>query len=152
MIISISKKSQTWSFDLLLGLTAFMVVFIMIYGYITYSTRVSDAEILKRDSQLILASVEAQNNQIGFIENNQVIQERLFSVSDTEGFEKLKSSIGARNNFCIFLEDEDGKLLNMRGEPADIEADQVGIGDGSLDNNVNLKINGVPCGYDPAKG
>lgn len=141
-----SKKSQTWSFDLMLGLTAFMVIFIMIYGFITYSTNTSSTDALKRESELILASTEAQNSAAGFIENNQIIKERLYTISNPDGFDKLKGTIGARNNFCIFLEDEDGKLLNLNGEPADVMTNQVGIGDINLPDEINMKINGVPCG------
>ncbi len=140
------KKAQTLSMDLLLGLTVFLVIFIAIFGFINYLAKEAVPENLKAESELVLASIEAQNNPIGFIENNQINEEKLDTIANPQSYENLRSVIGTKYNFCIYFEDENGNLLNLNGDIADIENDQVGIGDASLDDADNLKINNIPCG------
>lgn len=140
------NKAQVLSMDLLLGLTVFIVIFIAIFGFLNYIAADSIPIQIKEESELILSSIESQNSPLGFIENNQINKAKLDTISNPQSYENLKAVIGTKYNFCIFLEDENGNLLNLNGDIADLENDQVGIGDSSLTDADNLKINYVPCG------
>jgi len=140
------KKAQTLSMDLLLGLTVFIVIFIAIFGFINYLTKDTIPGQLKEESELILASIESENSIMGFIEGNQINQAKLNTIAYPEAYKNLRAVIGTKYNFCIYLEDENGNLINLNGDPANIEFEQVGIGDSALADEDNLKINGVPCG------
>ncbi len=140
------KKGQTFSLDLLIGLTVFLIIFISIFGFVTYISQESVPSKLKEESETILSSIEAQNSPVGFIENNLINPDKLNTIAHPDSYERMKGVIGTKYNFCIYFEDETGHILNFNGDIADTESDQVGIGDKSLDDEYNLKINGVPCG------
>jgi hypothetical protein len=140
------KKGQTWSFDLLLGLTAFIIIFISIYGFINYASKGSESEAVKREAETLLYAMEGQGSQSGFIENNEISKTRLDTLTSPAAYQNIKNDLGLKYNFCIFFEDEQGKLLEMNSlNPADPTRDQIGIGDNSLPDDKQLYINDEPC-------
>ena len=89
------KKSQTWSMDLMIAMVIFIgVIFVF---YIILSTNGDNKIRELKDDALIVAE------NINITKNISQIEELL-----GEDYSELKRKLRVKNEFCIFLEDEEG--------------------------------------------
>jgi len=144
----LSKKAQTLSMDLLLGLTVFLVIFIAVFGFLAFLTREGGTGQLEQESKLIMSAIESGTGPLGFIVASQIDGAKFVNLASdySANYYRVQSSLGTKYNFCIYLEDENGNLLNVNGDLPDLGEDQVGIGNPNA--ATKLYINGVQCGVE----
>lgn len=94
---------------------------------------------LSKDSQTILYYLEG-DTPFSFIHDDMIVETKLSNIADSDNYLKIKEFAGTNTNFCIYFEDENGQILDIKGNPIHNAEDRIGIGD------EDLKINGVPCG------
>lgn len=129
------RKAQTLSMDLMVGVMVFIGMLILFFGLIMFSPNSSGVEELNNEGEHILKTLESDTPNLGFINKNQ-IQEGELNQLITKEYDDLKSEMGIRNDFCIFLEDENGNVV-----PIVINDERYfGIG------KDNVKVGGVGCG------
>ena len=113
------KKSQTWSMDLMIAMVIFIgVIFVF---YIILSTNGDNKIRELKDDALIVAE------NINITKNISQIEELL-----GEDYSELKKKLRVKNEFCIFLEDEEGNVIYL-------SQDRPGMGSGKI------KISEVKC-------
>jgi predicted transcriptional regulator len=114
------KTSQAWSMDIMIAMVIFIGVIFVFYSIL--STNGGDKTGELKDDALIIAE------NINITKNISYIEELL-----GEDYSELKKKLRVKNEFCIFIEDEEGNVIYL-------SQDQPGIGSGKIN------ISDVPCG------
>jgi hypothetical protein len=118
------KHSQAWSMDIMIALVIFIGTIFVFYSILS-GNQGDKTEELEKD-----ASTVAKN--INITKNISQVDELL-----QEDYDELKKKLRVKNEFCIFLEDEEGNIVPINPK----DADQLGIGSGE----IMLGSENVPC-------
>jgi hypothetical protein len=113
------KHSQAWSMDIMIALVIFIGVIFVFYSILSTNGDNKIKEL--KDDALIVAE------NINITKNISQIEELL-----GEDYLELKKKLRVKNEFCIFLEDEEGNVIYL-------SQDRPGIGSGKI------KISEVKC-------
>ena len=128
------KKGQNWSLDLVLGIIIFLLVLGVFYLLISKNTS-TDIKGMKDKGNNILNYFDSDKSDIilTFIQGNNVNVTKLEELySNPDEYEKLKQELGLTGDFCIVLEDSNGRVIVLNNT--------YGFGD------PNLNISGCLCG------
>lgn len=138
------RKAQAWSMDLTIGVIIFLLVVSLFYVIYDKNTD-NNMTRLKLNSETIATKI-IDDNKIGLIQDKTISKERIKEILNDpsgEGYEKLKQELGVEKDFCIFLEDEKGNLVNMTFFDDDNNYwSYTGIGP----KNNKFNLSGIPCG------
>lgn len=136
-----NNRAQAWSFDLLLAAGLFILAFVLFFYILSLQANPNDIRSLRTEGDLISKKIVStkpdENTNTAFIIENKISEERLKNLSDTD-YKELKSELGIVNDFCIFIVDEDGNLVNISGITGN--SNSIGVGD------PEVNISGIPCG------
>lgn len=108
-----------------LWLVLIVVIFILFISVITQKNE------LEREAENILNEL-TNDNSYSFAQDNVIHEEKLEKVSDM-GYIELKNNLNIKNDFCIYFEDENGNLVEVKDGLKSIGSDVI-------------EINGEPCG------
>jgi len=127
------KKAQTLSIDLMIGIMLFMGMLVVFFGVMMFTAQPADVSSLSDEAEFLVNTLDSEN--FGVIEENQVSEQELQSLA-TKSYEEIKSDIGVGNEFCIFLEDENGEVIP-------IETDEglyvYGVGSNKIEVGENMR-------------
>ena len=113
------KKSQAWSMDIMIAMVIFISIIFVFYSILSNNGDNKIREL--KDDALIVAG------NIDITKNPNRIEELL-----GEDYSELKKKLRVKNEFCIFLEDEEGNVIYL-------SQDRPGMGSGKI------KISEVEC-------
>ena len=120
--------------DVTLAVIIFISTFFAIYIIATNRTS-TNIEEMTQEAERISAEAASENSSLSIIEDNQIDQ---IKVEDLIGqnYSEIKKKLRLENEFCIYLEDEEGNLILMnQSETENI----TGIG------SPDINISGIPC-------
>ncbi len=107
------KRAQTWSTDTVAGVVIFVFVITIVFYFIGGQQRSQNFEEIKSESNALPGVLSSQNQEnLSFVENSKVSKERLASFANLS-YEEVKQKLGMKYDFCIYLEDEEGKIVNI---------------------------------------
>ena len=112
-----TKKGQAWSMDIIIGVTVFVVAFIVFYILLS-RTPVSDkGKELSNEGEVFINTLEAGSGEvnISFIRQGEIVDEEFAGFSG-KNYETLKTQLGIKNDFVIHFEDEDGNIIQVGGK------------------------------------
>ena len=116
--------------DVTLAIVIFVGAIFVFYA-IFAGNQESTAEELEKDASKVLKSVSSEDSGVGIMDGIEVDEAKLQQLLG-EDYNTIKEKIRADNDFCIFLEDEQGNVIYVSNKP--------GIGSGKI------KISNQPCG------
>lgn len=133
-----SRRAQVFSMDLIIAVVLFITSFAALYGFITYLLVEPEEQSLSREGQVVATAIAAQGSKVQFVDAQQINVTKLEDLSE-KTYDEIKGELGTHHNFCLYIEDEEGKLVTLSN------------GKKSLGNkDAMLKIEGqaepVPCG------
>ena len=145
----VASKSQTWSLDILIAVSVFVVGIIIFFYIVTYTGDGSLAEDLAAESELIpeklISPDETSAEDIVIVIGNKVDDGRLKTFISND-YEEVKSQLGIRSDFCIHFEDEEGNIVDLNDHP---NLTQYSFGDPRLNitfvNETGDQVV-IPCG------
>ena len=125
-----NKKAQSWSVDIILAVIVFMVAFFIFYATLESSpeAKVSD---LKEEAGIVIEQVADEESPLKAVDNGAIDVNEWNRLKSLE-YDELKRRLRAGGDFCIYIEDEKGNIVQ-------IDPDSVGIG------SSNIKIRDTPC-------
>ncbi len=123
------KKGQVWSVDAILGVFLFIIISIAVITFSFSRGEEEKAGQLKEEGDKIYNWLA--KDQV--INDKQMNPDRIKELAAMD-YEDLKTELGVDNDFCLYLVDEEGKLMYI-----DIENNITGIG------SPKVLINGTPC-------
>jgi len=124
------SKAQSWSFDVTLGVIIFLTAFISIFTLINHQQE-SNAGSIQAESSYLLNQMKAENSPLRIVQDNNVNESGLGELASLP-YNNLKTQAGAKNDFCIYIEDADGNIILIN--------DSMGIG------SPDINVSGTPCG------
>lgn len=130
------RRGQAWSLDLVVAVIIFLLAVGIIYEFLLGRER-GDLAQLRIESEVIATKL-ADDPLLQVAVNKQLDTTRMAGLA-TKSYDELKSDLGVKHEFCIFLQDENGNLIYI--------VDGLGnkyTGIGSGDGQLNLS--GTPCG------
>ena len=86
---------------------------------------------LEQEAIEVLRTLTNKNTPISVLESNELVEEKV-EYLERMGYDKIKSMIGIKSDFCIFFEDITGNL-------AQVNEVKSGIG------SKKIYINDIPC-------
>jgi hypothetical protein len=130
-VVKIGRQSQSWSVDIMLAVVIFMGAFMLFYAF-TSGDSAADAELLKKDGSAIIRQVSSEDSPVRIVDNNAINASRIEEISAIS-YEELKARLRAEKDFCIFIEDEDGKMVIINNSFKAIGSSKI-------------NLSGIPCG------
>ena len=116
--------------DVVLGVVVFLIAVFVFYNLITYS-RPPPEKKLKEDASFISKLVTADNSMIEMVFDNEFNESKFISLKNVS-YRILKSNMKIDSDFCIYLEDEKGNII-------EVNFTYKGLGAGSIN------VTGTPC-------
>lgn len=134
------KRGQTWSIDLVLGVVIFILVVAVFYTLIIREPE-PRASSLQEKAEFISNRLDAD---VGTEVSYAIVKDKDIDASGVQqliqegaDYQELKEKLGLDEDFCIYLEDENGNVVPMEDSS------------GNLVNGVgspDITIGGLPCG------
>jgi hypothetical protein len=113
------KKSQAWSVDVMLAVIIFISAIFLFYSLLDTKQN-TKADELKDDAELVM---DRMNVTEDVVQVDQILDEE---------YPDLKAKVKVENEFCVYLEDEEGNLIKLN-------EDKVGVG------SDTITIDGTQC-------
>ena len=129
-MVTINSKSQSWSIDIILAVVLFMGAFILFYVLLSNNPN-AKAKTLKEEAFVVIKEVSSKDANIRIIDNNEVNISRLGHLKNLT-YDELKSILRIDSDFCIFFEDENGRIILINNS-------YTGTG------SSNINLSNVPC-------
>jgi hypothetical protein len=132
------KKGQNWSMDLILGIVVFLLILAVFYILISKKSTV-DINGLKSTGNKVLNALDSTKSDASytFIDGNKINITKFENLYTSGDYELIRQDLGLTGNFCIVLEDENGRVVVVSsGAGGNI----YGFG------NESLNISGCLCG------
>ena len=123
------KKSQAWSFDIIIGVILFVGAFLAFYVILKQQTE-EPVDTLREEAELIASELLSESSPLNVVENGKINEEKLQQLIGN--YPTLKSQVRVKSDFCIYLEDQEGNVIY-------ISQDITGIG------SPIIKISQIRC-------
>jgi len=132
-------RGQIWSVDLAIGMLVFLLAIGTIYSLLN-AKEAQDVSPLRIESEVVatVLTTGANSPELRVATENQLNMEALGDLA-AKDYNELKTSFGIENDFCIFLEDEDGNLIYIENNG------ELYAGIGPNNGDLNLASD-TPCG------
>lgn len=121
------KKSQAWSFDIILAVIIFVGAFFVFYALLKPQTE-KNLDTLQEDANLISQEMLSGSSILNVIEDGKINEEKLQQLLDEE-YSTIKSQIRIESDFCIYLEDQDGNVIYLGSGVPGVGSESIKIGD-----------------------
>ena len=116
--------------DVMLAIVIFVGTIFVFYAIFSADQKGASEE-LEKDASKVLKSVSSEDPNVGIMDGIEVDEAKLEQLLGKD-YNIIKEQIRADKDFCIFLEDENGKVIY-------ISPGQPGIG------SSKIRISDVPC-------
>jgi len=129
------SKGQSWSMDLVIAVVIFGFIAVIFYSLVLIQSKPS-VEDLQREAQGINTKLEGTIPGCGTIIEGQTVTPQLLQCLFSQNYTQLKQQLGIKANFCLYVEDSNGKLYIVNNGTSNL----TGFGD------PELVVSGTPCG------
>jgi len=127
-------KAQVFTWDLLIGITIFLLAFVGVVVFLYYSETGLPLQNLVTEGRAISRSVTGTTG-VRLQGTNEIDTSKLQDLGQQD-YQVIKSQLGVKSDFCIFLVDLHNQVYQF--------GDRISIGSGSDD----VKISGFNCGQE----
>ncbi|MBR9700540.1 hypothetical protein GOV11_01605 [Candidatus Woesearchaeota archaeon] len=134
-------RGQAWSMDLVIGVLVFLLAIGIVYTLLNQQAR-EDVAPLRTEAEVVATKL-TQDPTTSVAPGNVLDMDKLYSITaGNKQYEDLQEELGIKNEFCIYLVDEDGNVAHIL-DPSNPNAPKyTGIGSGTGE----VMIAGIECG------
>ena len=133
------SNGQVFSLDLIIAVVVFIATFLAFYGFITYILVEPEEKVLARESEHVATAIGTAGKQ-QVIGAQQLQLDKLIEIGGMPE-EEHKHELGVKNDFCLYLEDEQGNLVVLPTGKTSIGNEKAVL---RLSNGTNVQE--IPCG------
>jgi hypothetical protein len=130
-------KGQAWSIDLILGVLIFLISLGIIYSLLLGRNQENPATL--RIESEVIATKLVTDPSVQVASDNALDVSKVVALTSQQ-YDALKQQLGAKHDFCIYLQDDQGNLVYI----VDPATGDKYPGVGSKTGDFNLS--GWPCG------
>ena len=131
----ISKKSQSWSIDIILAVVLFMGAFFLFYSILSDDPAAS-AKNLKNDASLVIRQVSSEGLPVNILDRQQVNISKLNELKNLT-YAELKSMLRVEGDFCIYMEDDKGYVVIVNNSYKGIGSPKINISNTPCNETIN---------------
>lgn len=117
--------------DIMIALVVFLGTIFLFYSILS-SKYESKSQALEDDASKVAKNIATEDSGVAVIDGVAVDVKKLEQLLGRD-YSEIKGKIRAKNEFCIFFEDENGNLIKISPEYAGVGSEKI-------------KVNNVPCG------
>lgn len=128
--MSLKKRGQTVSLDIIIAVTLFLVVLLVFFSYVT-QTDALKLPVASRESLRVTELLKSEQFQYSIVEGGEVDLAKLLLMKNLTD-QELRVAFGVTQDFCIYLEDENGHLYRL-------DSSTLGIG------MSGIRVNNTDC-------
>lgn len=128
------RCGQSWSIDVVLGVVIFGFVAVTFSSFMLLDR--PDIDDLQIGAERVSLALEDSPNCGTVLANNTIVNESL-SCLYAQDYESLRESLRLRGDFCVYLEDDMGRLIRINSSD---NLTRNGWG------SSELIVGGQPCG------
>ena len=128
-------KSQAFSMDIMLAVVIFIGTIFVFYSILSGGDDESKITDLEDEASTVLGNIATEDSDVRITETEGIAvdEAKLEDLLEME-YSEIKKKIRVKNEFCIYLEDDEGNVIPIQ--------DQSGVGSGKI------KIGGEGCSPD----
>jgi len=123
-------KGQMWSVDVIIGIVIFISILTVFYTTLAGSSG-DVTKALQKNADTVLTKFTQDPDLKVITPGNVLNNSKLVELSNLP-YQELKAQLGIAGDFCIYLEDENGRIIPIGGKN--------GLG------SSDINISGTPCG------
>lgn len=114
-------KAQTWSFDLIIAVVLFVVVVGLFYSFLSADTFTDSTSQLEAGANNIINALNCDlaSTDVCVLEKGQIQETKLDDLT-AKDYADIKKELGVTGEFCIYLRDPDGSLVEMPNSKSSI--------------------------------
>lgn len=128
------KKSQAWSFDIMLAVIIFIGTMFFFFAILNKAPG-TKIEELEQDASSIIKYIVLEDFRFRVVDGDKINATRLEDLLGN--YSDIKRELRVENEFCIYFEDEDGNIIYINQSES---RDYTGIG-----SNI-INVSDIPCG------
>lgn len=127
------RKAQAWSIDLIIAVVIFVLVIMIFYTLLVREPK-ADVKTLQKESRIIADKISDTNSasDCAFLDGKDIDTNKMKSCFNLTSPRQFKDENNINSRFCIFMVDQNGKLISVDG--------RMGYGD------PELNLSGTMCG------
>jgi len=119
-------KSQAFSMDLMIAFVIFIGTIFIFYSILSDRLSSKTGE-LEDEASVVLENIVSADSEVRITDGITVNETKLEELLGME-YSEIKDKIRIKNEFCIYLEDEDGNIIYIQDLPG-IGSDKINISD-----------------------
>lgn len=105
------KQGQSWSIDLIIGVIIFMLVIAVFYALLTSKNEPTIEELQGNADVITTKLTQEDASSPSNILVNGIIDDAKYDGLCDMPYEDVKAILGIEQDFCIYLEDENGNII-----------------------------------------
>ena len=125
------KNSQVGSIDIMIAIVIFIGVIFIFYSILSGNPGTKAVE-LQDEALKVLKNTETVDSSLGIVDGIIINATKLEEILGKD-YSEIKNNIRIKNEFCIYFEDENGNLI-------EIKEGSYGIG------SADIELQGQSCG------
>jgi len=122
-------KSQAFSMDIMIALVIFIGTIFVFYSILSGGEETKTVE-LEDEASLILKNIASDDSEVRITDGVVVNETKLEDLLGME-YSDIKKKLRIKNEFCFFLEDEDGNIIYIEAGKPGVGSDKIKISDES---------------------
>ena len=120
------KRGQAWSFDVILAVIIFVTAFFVFYFLLKPRTE-KPVDTLRQDAEFIAHELLSNSSPFYIVESGKINETKLQDLIGN--YPALKNRIKVANDFCIYLEDEEGNIISINTNVLGVGSSKIIISD-----------------------
>lgn len=118
------KNSQAWSLDIIFAVLIFIGAFFLFYFLLGSKTESSIAS-LNEEAEFISNELFSENSILNITDDGIINETKLQQLIGN--YPSIKSKIRIDGDFCIYLEDQEGNIINIINNVTGIGSSKINI-------------------------
>ena len=107
------RRGQSWSVDVVLAIVVFGFISIAFTSFALLQK--PDVEKLQQNAQRVVLELETPVGGCGAILENDTINNESLSCLYGLDYDQFKAINNLRSDFCVYIEDEHGQIIQLNG-------------------------------------
>lgn len=106
------RRAQIFALDLIMATVLFIAIFAAFYGFLAYMVAEPEDKVLVRQGQQVVSALDTEGSPANVIDAQELNVTKLEDLTGKD-YDTLRAELGLRDNFCLYIEDDEGNLVQM---------------------------------------
>jgi len=118
-------KSQAWSMEVMIAVVLFMGIIFLFFSLFSAGSGTKEKE-LQEDASKVIGDIYSDDPVIGILDGNRINSTKLENILGMN-YSDIKEQLKIRNDFCLYLEDENGNIIYLNYTHSGIGSSSINV-------------------------